>query len=122
MIEGHFARHLKRMRGLYAARRAALADALTAVFGDQLRVGLQSGGMHLLARPSGGAPDTMLVQLAEMQGLAPMALSPLSIDGDCSQGLLLSFTNIPREYASEAAWALRRAIGNHLAAACPGSR
>lgn len=122
MIEGHFARHLKRMRGLYAARRAALADALTVVFGDHLHVGLQSGGMHLLARPSGGAPDTMLVQLAEMQGLAPTALSPLSIDGDCSQGLLLSFTNIPREYASEAARALRRAIGNHLAAARPGSR
>src|SRR5215470_11317856 len=53
MIEGHFARHLKRMRGLYAARRAALADALTAAFGDHLRVALQSGGMHLLARPLG---------------------------------------------------------------------
>ena len=92
------------------------------MFGDHLHVGLQSGGMHLLARPSGGAPDTMLVQLAEMQGLAPTALSPLSIGGDCSQGLLLSFTNIPREYASETARALRRAIGNHLAAARPGSR
>jgi GntR family transcriptional regulator / MocR family aminotransferase len=57
MIEGHFARHLKRMRGLYAARRAALADALTAAFGDHLRVALQSGGMHLLARPLGGVRD-----------------------------------------------------------------
>jgi GntR family transcriptional regulator/MocR family aminotransferase len=122
MIEGHFARHLKRMRGLYAARRAALADALTAAFGDHLHVGLQSGGMHLLARPSGGVRDTMLVQFAEMQGSAPAALSPLSIDGDCGQGLLLSFTNIPQEHALEAARALRRAIGNHLVAAGPGSR
>jgi GntR family transcriptional regulator / MocR family aminotransferase len=122
MIEGHFARHLKRMRGLYAARRAALADALTAAFGDHLRVALQSGGMHLLARPLGGVRDTMLVQLAEMQGSAPTALSPLSIDGDCGQGLLLSFTNIPQEHASDAARALQRAIGNHLVAAAPGTR
>jgi len=34
MNEGHFARHLKRMRDLYAARRAALADALAAAFGE----------------------------------------------------------------------------------------
>ena len=122
MIEGHFARHLKRMRGLYAARRAALADALTAAFGDHLRVALQSGGMHLLARPLGGVRDTMLVQLAEMQGSAPTALSPLSIDGDCGQGLLLSFTNIPQEHAADAARALQRAIGNHLVAAAPGTR
>jgi len=99
-----------------------LADALTAAFGDHLHVELQSGGMHLLARPSGGARDTMLVELAEMQGLAPAALSPLSIDGDCGQGLLLSFTNIPREHASDAARALWRAIGNHLVAAGPSTR
>jgi GntR family transcriptional regulator / MocR family aminotransferase len=121
MIEGHFARHLKRLRGLYAARRSALADALTAAFGDHLYVGLQSGGMHLLARPSGGVRDTMLVQLAEMQGSAPAALSPLSMDGDCGQGLLLSFTNVPLEHAWGVAQALRRAIGNHLASAGPGS-
>jgi GntR family transcriptional regulator/MocR family aminotransferase len=122
MTEGHFARHLKRMRALYAARRVALADAVAAAFGEHLRVSLQSGGMHLLARPSGCVRDTVLVQLAEMQGLAPAALSPLSIDGDCGQGLLLNFTNIPREYASDAARMLRRAIGDHLVAAGPGSR
>src|SRR6185437_2136313 len=32
MAGGHFARHLRRMRGLYAARRAALAAALEATF------------------------------------------------------------------------------------------
>jgi len=119
MTEGHFARHLKRMRALYAARRAALADALAAAFGDQLRVSLQSGGMHLLARPSGRVRDTMLVQLAETQGLAPAALSSLSVDGDCGQGLLLGFTNIPQGLASDAARVLRRAIGKYLAVAAP---
>ena len=110
MSEGHFARHLKRMRGLYGARRTALADALAAAFGEGLRVDRQLGGMHLLARPIGNARDTDLVHRAECHGLAPAALSPLSINNDCGQGLLLGFTNIPEERAPEVADALRRAI------------
>jgi hypothetical protein len=53
-----------------------------------------------------------LVHRAESHGLAPAALSPLSINSDCGQGLLLSFTNIPAEQASELAGVLRRAIEN----------
>src|SRR6516164_1488099 len=114
MAEGHFARHLGRMRALYAARRAALAGALAAAFGDRLRIELQSGGMHLLARLPSGAPDTTLVRLAEMHGLAPAALSPLSVEHDCYPGLLLSFTNVPQERACQVAGALLQAIGNRL--------
>jgi GntR family transcriptional regulator / MocR family aminotransferase len=112
MSEGHFARHLKRMRGLYGVRRAALADALAAAFGERLCIDRQPGGMHLLARPTGNARDTDLVCRAERHGLAPAALSPLSINKDCGQGLLLGFTNIPEERAPELAEALRRAIEN----------
>ena len=114
MIEGHFARHLKRMRGLYAARRGALAAALADAFGDRLEIGLQSGGMHLLARPAAGAPDTELARLAEDHGLAPAALSNHALAGDRRQGLLLSFTNIPENRAAQAAQALLQAIGGRL--------
>ena len=112
MVEGHFARHLKRMRGLYAARRTALAAALTNVFGDRLQIGLQSGGMHLLARPSGDTPDRELVRLAEQDGLSPAALSAHAIVADSGPGLLLSFTNIQETQAENAARALLRAIGD----------
>ena len=61
--ERHFFRHLKRMRGLYAERCEA---ALATVFGDRLRVELQAGGVHLLARPSSDIAD---VDLAEARGL-----------------------------------------------------
>ena len=114
MVEGHFARHLKRMRGLYAARRAALAAALTSAFGDRLQIGLQSGGMHLLARPSGDTPDHVLVRLAKREGLAPAALSAHAIVADSGPGLLLSFTNIPETQAENAAQALLRAIGDRV--------
>jgi GntR family transcriptional regulator / MocR family aminotransferase len=116
MAEGHFARHLKRMRSLYDARRTALATVLADAFGDRLRIELQSGGMHLLARPAGDVSDSELVRLAESHGLAPVPLSDHAIGQDCAPGLLLSFTNVPEGEAGLAAEALLRAIGPRLGA------
>lgn len=45
MAEGYFTRHLKRMRALYVARRRALAEALSAIFGERIAVDLKPGGI-----------------------------------------------------------------------------
>jgi GntR family transcriptional regulator/MocR family aminotransferase len=116
MAEGHFARHLKRMRALYSSRRAVLANALDAAFGKRLRIELQSGGMHILARPTGDVTDTELVRLAEAKGLAPSPLAANALAADPGPGLLLNFTNIPEEEAANMAQALLRAIGHRLGA------
>jgi GntR family transcriptional regulator/MocR family aminotransferase len=76
MVEGHFARHIKRMRTLYEERRAALAEALTEIFRAKLRIQLQAGGMHLLARFADIGSDLDLVTRANSSGLAPAAFSP----------------------------------------------
>src|SRR5690606_22992593 len=49
MVQGHFARHLPKMRILYAARRGHLVDALTQIAGSRLQIQPQAGGMHVLA-------------------------------------------------------------------------
>ena len=110
MADGHFARHLRRMRGLYAARRRALAEALTAAFGDGVVLELEAGGMHLLARFPGAADDGTLARRAATAGLAPTALSSLAMAHDCGQGLLLSFTNVPEGDAEALTRRLRTAI------------
>jgi GntR family transcriptional regulator/MocR family aminotransferase len=111
MAEGHFARHLKRMRGLYAERRAALAEALLESFGTEIELPPRAGGMHLLARFPRGGDDTAMVRRALAHHLAPTSLSSHYIGRACEQGLLLSFTNIPQAEAFRHAEALRRAIG-----------
>jgi len=111
MTEGHFGRHVKRMRQLYAERRAALADALKQTFADRFRIKLQAGGMHLLAHLQAQTQrDVELMQRARSQGLAVAALSPWSVERDSGQGLLLSFTNIPTEHARREAQRLDRAL------------
>jgi len=47
--EGHYARHLRRSRARYAARRAALLAALAEEFGEDVVVAGANAGLHLLA-------------------------------------------------------------------------
>lgn len=49
ITEGHFARHLRRMRLLYLERLDALIDALTRELGDMLDVEVPEAGFHLVA-------------------------------------------------------------------------
>ncbi|MEZ5402171.1 MAG: PLP-dependent aminotransferase family protein [Bryobacteraceae bacterium] len=111
LLEGHFARHIRQMRTLYASRRAALAGALVSVFGSQIDLQLRDGGMHLLARFPGCDSDREWVARASRQGLAPVALSKWRVERDCGQGLLLGFTNVAAEDAKSAAVRLKKAVG-----------
>ncbi|WP_263140729.1 PLP-dependent aminotransferase family protein [Pseudomonas sp. RIT-PI-AD] len=94
LVEGHFARHLKRMRSLYAQRRGYLAEALTTRFGDRLRLELQAGGMHLLGYLPAGTEDGALADRANAQGLAVHALSRWTREARGTPGLLLGFTQV----------------------------
>jgi GntR family transcriptional regulator/MocR family aminotransferase len=107
MTEGHFGRHIQRMRSLYSHRRSALAAALSEVFDGGMRIELREGGMHLLARMTGIRSDLDLVARATARGLAPAALSPWGVRSDQEQGLLLSFTNIAEERAVDLARQLK---------------
>lgn len=102
MVEGHFSRHIKKMRSLYSYRRRLLVDALTNAFGNQLSIELQAGGMHLLVRLTGDYDDKQLVKHLNEHGLAVHALSNWRIEAGCGQGLLLGFTNIHSGQLAEA--------------------
>jgi GntR family transcriptional regulator/MocR family aminotransferase len=107
---GHFARHLQRMRHLYASRRQALAEALRETFGGRLSIEVQQGGMHLLARLPTSIDD---LRVAERAGQAALALHPLSatyMGRSRQKGMLLSFTNVPESKAPTLCRRLHRAI------------
>lgn len=92
--EGHFARHIQRMRRLYSERRNATAAALSDVLGSRMRIDLQPGGMHLVAHLEGHQTDRELAARMLQHGLYAQALSHWSAAPDARSGLLMSFTNI----------------------------
>jgi GntR family transcriptional regulator/MocR family aminotransferase len=108
---GHFRRHVRRMRVLYAERRTALAAALEAGMGSRMTLEMPPGGMLLIARFPGVDDDTVLAKRAAAAGLAPLALSALAVAHDCGQGLLLGFPTIPAADADSVVARLRAAIG-----------
>jgi GntR family transcriptional regulator / MocR family aminotransferase len=110
MMTGQFARHIKRMRALYAERRAALADALERFLGDRLTIRLRDGGMHLFGVLRDGADDVRLAERAQAAGLAPAPLSPWITAHRCPPALLLSFTNIVPRSAPLVARRLARVL------------
>lgn len=75
IAEGHFARHLRRMRVLYAERRDALVSALRAELGDLLDVHAPEAGMHLVAALPSGMRSAQVAQRASTRGLL---LQPVS--------------------------------------------
>lgn len=92
--EGHFARHLKRMRALYKVRREHLRQALEHHLGDRIHIDLQAGGMHLLARLPDETDDVTIANRAVSAGLGGHALSAWTLTPARRSGLLLSFTNV----------------------------
>jgi GntR family transcriptional regulator/MocR family aminotransferase len=97
--QGHFARHIRRMRTLYGERRTALVAALRDHLGP---IDSPPGGMQVLSRLRPGSDDVALAARAAADGLSPSPLSPLAVEAACGPGLLLSFTNLPAEDAPRA--------------------
>ncbi|MYM40716.1 MocR-like pyridoxine biosynthesis transcription factor PdxR [Duganella qianjiadongensis] len=94
MNEGHFARHIQRMRRLYGERRQLTASALSAVLGKHMLVDPQPGGMHLVLRMKGRHSDRALAARMREHGMAAHALSERGMLPHPASALLLAFTNI----------------------------
>ena len=92
--EGHFARHLKKMRSLYAHRRTLLSEALTARLGGRIHLELRAGGMHVLACLDSRMDDRAIAARGTRVGLALQALSEWYRHAPARQGLLMGFTNV----------------------------
>jgi GntR family transcriptional regulator/MocR family aminotransferase len=101
ITEGHFARHIQRMRKLYAERRDAAKAGLENVLGKHIRIDSPPGGMHLILRLQGQQSDRQLVARMLEEGLYAEALSDWTLESDGASALLLGFTNIDSQATAE---------------------
>ncbi len=108
--EGHFARHLVRMRRLYAERRSALAAALAATLPDQLDISLPNGGTHFIAGLHGQERDADIVARLRHKDIGPTAPSCCSLAPSRLNGLMINYANVAKEDAGAAAERLRAAM------------
>jgi GntR family transcriptional regulator/MocR family aminotransferase len=91
--EGHFSRHIRRMRPIYANRRRLLVAEIERVLGDAATITGDEAGMHLALFLSGKVDDQDLAARAAQQSLHLSALSASYIGSAPRQGLVLGFGN-----------------------------
>ncbi|HSS01486.1 MAG TPA: PLP-dependent aminotransferase family protein, partial [Kofleriaceae bacterium] len=89
--DGHFARHLRRMRAVYAERRRALERALVRELGDATRIVGDRAGMHLVVLLPPAARDHDIAARAARRGLSVLPLSSCYAGRRTRPGLVLGY-------------------------------
>jgi GntR family transcriptional regulator/MocR family aminotransferase len=89
--EGHFSRHLRRMRLTYLDRRNALLKALSDHIGEFLTPYNTDAGLHLSAFLPRGFDDREVVRKAMQHGISATALSTCYAGRQSRSGLILGF-------------------------------
>ena len=109
LSNGHFLRHLRQMKALYAERRNL---ALTHV--NRLLPGTLAAGLGVIAPLPQIADDIAVVRIARAHGLAPSALSAWHLSrGHAQHGLLLSVTNLHPDNIETACVTLARIVASN---------
>jgi GntR family transcriptional regulator/MocR family aminotransferase len=119
--EGHFARHIRRMRLLCRERRSALVGALERELPRELRVIGDEAGMYLSAAFPEGWRDREIAIRAAERGLWTAPLSDAYLGRTPRPGLILGYGSTPTEEIPQSVRRLREVIRSARAAPAPST-
>jgi len=105
--EGHFARHLRRMRMLYMERRRTLVTALQNNLKGLIEITGADAGMHLVVLLRQGVDDVAVARRASLTGIAAMPLSSCRIVLGGRGGLVLGYGGVSPQSIQEGVRKLR---------------
>lgn len=108
--QGLFARHLRKMRGVYLARHEQVMDSLTQQFAAHLKVIPSAVGLHLAATAPGASSEESdkLLGQASAAGVELLPLSLYAVDTPPQPGIVFAYGAIPTARIGEGLARLRR--------------
>lgn len=105
--EGHFARHIRRMRVIYRERRSVLVDSVSRELGSVVEVLGGDAGMHLTITLPEGTRDRDIAERAARQKLWLWPLSSAYLARPARPGFILGFGSSSEEKIPRAVRKLR---------------
>jgi GntR family transcriptional regulator/MocR family aminotransferase len=108
--EGHFARHIRRMRVLYHQRRSALVNSTRNELGSMVEVHGSEAGMHLTVTLPARSRDLEIAERAARQKLWIWPLSPAYLGAVSRPGFILGFGGTPATAIPSAVRKLRNLL------------
>jgi GntR family transcriptional regulator/MocR family aminotransferase len=100
---GHYAAHIRRMRLLYAKRRAFLVELIESHLGKTALSEFNSNaGLHLILNLPNNSNDVAISEAANAKGVLVRPLSRYYMLDNARQGLLMGFACVPEEQMAKA--------------------
>src|SRR5215510_1797637 len=109
---GHFARHIRKMRKLYAERQQVLLRAARRALNGVLELKPSGAGMHLIGWLRNGVDDVAAARAAFASGVEVTPLSAYCIEPQTRGALRLGYTG----YTSREIWGAARQLAKLLSA------
>ncbi|HTE29549.1 MAG TPA: PLP-dependent aminotransferase family protein [Chryseolinea sp.] len=112
--QGHFSRHIRRMRSLYKKAQDDLVRLIKKHLGKMLMPVPSEAGMHLLGWLPPGSDGELIAREAAKEGLIVHALSEHGIRFDHKNGLMLGFAGFTYNEMEAAVIMLKRVLQKNL--------
>lgn len=109
--EGHFARHIRRMRVLYEERQKVLVTAAERELSGLLDVSPAAAGMHLVGWLPEGVSDKAAAESAARHRVKTAPLSAYSLEPLSRGGLVLGYTSLNARQIRDGVLRLAKALG-----------
>lgn len=110
MVEGHFNRHIRRMRTVYDERRQLCYEALRSELDGLLQPGPSDAGMHICGYLPDAVSDLKLAKAAQQHAIEVLPLSEFYIGSAPRNGLILGYTAVQPQYIKTGVQELARVI------------
>lgn len=110
ITEGHFERHLRRLRKEYGRHRQILVTAIKEHLGDSVTFAAEPAGLHVMLYLHDGLNEQQLVTRAAGEGVRVYAGAPYHLQKPAPPSILLGFSGLAPEQIEEGVRRLGRAL------------
>jgi GntR family transcriptional regulator / MocR family aminotransferase len=115
--DGGFARHIRKMRALYAVRRERMIDAIRSHFGSAADIASAAAGLHLVVQLPRSIDDRAAAARATAAGIACIALSVCCLGTPQRGGLILGYGGVAAGSVDESVRKLAKVVLSHSSTA-----
>lgn len=112
ITEGHFERHMRRMRVLYKKQQDTLIRLLQLHLSHEVTIAAADAGMHLVVWLLRDIPDTVMVQAAAVRRLIVFPVTEFVVQFPQRPGLLLGFTGFTDEQLEQSVLCLKQVFAD----------
>ncbi len=112
--EGHFTKHIRKLRVLYQARQEILVNEINQEMDDLLKVHESPAGMHLIGWLPRKTDDKKLAQFCRENGVAVVPLSNSSVKFYKDPALMLGYTAFNEESIRHGVKRLKRILSEYI--------